>query len=70
MVNASQVRERLADWLDGRISLSEFEGWLVPATWNIHKANDAEAESLVDEIELRLSEYSGGHMAAKQLRKE
>ncbi len=69
MVNASQIRARLSDWLEGRISLSEFEDWFVPATWNIHNS-DASVEKLVDEIELRLSEYSGGYLEPKQLREE
>ena len=70
MANASEIRTHLADWLDGKFSLAEFEDWFVPETWNVHKSNDPEAESLADEIELRLSEYSGGHLRAEQLREE
>jgi hypothetical protein len=40
----------------------------VPETWNIHKANDPEAEALADEIELSLSEYSGGYLSLGQLK--
>ena len=68
MPDALQIRARLADWLDGKISLSEFEDWFVPETWNIHKAADPEAEELVDKIELSLSEYSGGYLSPAQLR--
>src|SRR5438128_2351866 len=68
MPDALQIRSRLADWIDGRSSLSEFEDWFVPETWNIHKASDAEAEDLTDEIELSLSEYSGGHLTLEQLK--
>ena len=68
MPSALQIRSRLADWIDGKISLSEFEDWFVPETWNIHKANDAEAEDVADEIELSLSEYSGGHLTLEQLK--
>jgi hypothetical protein len=70
MPNAAEIHSHLADWLQGKISLSQFEDWFVPATWDIHKANDPEAESLVDEIELRLSEYSGRYLALERLREE
>lgn len=69
MPDALQIRSRLAEWTDGKISLSEFEDWFVPETWNIHKANDLEAEDLVDEIELSLSEYSGGYLSVGELKK-
>ncbi|SPE39784.1 hypothetical protein SBA3_3410003 [Candidatus Sulfopaludibacter sp. SbA3] len=68
MPDALQIRAQLADWIEGRISLAEFEDWFVPATWNIHHCNDPEAEDLADEIELSLSEYSGGYLSASELR--
>jgi hypothetical protein len=68
MPDALQIRSRISDWLDGEISLSEFEDWFVPATWNIHKGNDPEAEELTDEIELSLSEYSGEYLSLDQLK--
>jgi hypothetical protein len=68
MPNAFQIRSRLTEWINGGISLSEFEDWFVPETWNIHKANDPEAEALTDEIELSLSEYSGGYLSLDRLK--
>lgn len=68
MANAIEIRERLRDWLEGRASLHQFEDWFVPATWNAHRVGDAEAESLVDDIELHLSEYSGGASTLEQIR--
>ena len=68
MIGASQIRARLAGWIDERTSLAEFEDWFVPATWDIHKSDDAEAENLTNEIELSLSEYSGGYSSEEQLR--
>jgi len=67
MPNVYQIRERLADWLSGKISLTEFEDWFVPATWRIESSGDDAAENLVDEIELNLSEYSGGYLSREQL---
>ena len=68
MVSVHQIRLRLADWISGKVSLADFEDWFVPATWNIQKAGDEDVESLVDEIELNLSEYSGGYLSKQQLR--
>jgi len=68
MPDALQIRSRIADWLDGKISLSEFEDWFVPVTWDIHKGNDPEAEELTDEIELSLSGYSGEYLSLDQLK--
>jgi hypothetical protein len=67
MVSVHQIRLRLADWINGEISLAEFEDWFVPETWDIHKLGDKEAEDLVDEIELNLSEYSGGYLSKEEL---
>jgi hypothetical protein len=68
MANAIEIRQRLLEWLDGSISLRQFEDWFVPATWNAHRENNPEAESLADEIEINLSEYSGGQQNIEQLR--
>lgn len=68
MPDAVQIRLKLSDWIEGRISLTEFEDWFVPATWNIHQDNDAEAEGLTDLIELSLSEYSGGYLTVHELK--
>ena len=68
MANAIEIRQRLLEWLDGSISLRQFEDWFVPATWNAHRENDPDAESLADEIEMNLSEYSGGQQNLEQLR--
>jgi hypothetical protein len=68
MVSASEIRERVAKVLFGDTSLDEFEDWFVPATWDAHKAGDPEAESLTDEIEMNLSEYTSGQLAPEELR--
>jgi hypothetical protein len=68
MVSASEIREQVAIMLFGEISLEQFEDWFVPATWDAHKAHDPESESLTDEIEMYLSEYTGGRLSPEQLR--
>lgn len=69
MVDALQIRQRLAEYLLGITSLQQFEDWFVPATWDIHKSNDPEVEVLTDEIESNLSEYTGGQLSQQDLQK-
>lgn len=69
MVDALQIRQHLAEYVLGMAQLQEFEDWFVPATWDIHKSNDPEAEALTDEIESNLSEYTGGQLSREDLRK-
>jgi hypothetical protein len=68
MVSASEIREQLARFLFGDISLGGFEDWFVPATWDAHKAGDPAAESLADEVEMNISEYTSGGLSFDQLR--
>jgi len=70
MPTASQIRDRIAAFLRGRATLEEFEDWLVQNTWNIHLTSSPEAEHLAYAVELRLSEYSVGHLTGQQLRDE
>jgi hypothetical protein len=70
MSKAPEIREQLGRWIDGEISLQQFEDWFLPSTWNLHVENDAEAESLADEIELYLSEYSDRVLSLADLRGE
>ena len=70
MVSSSQIREQLAQFLDGQISLDEFEDWFVQNTWNIHLSGSVSAEMLTFAIEESLSEYSSEHIDEAILRSE
>ena len=70
MADVDQIRYYLSEWMGGKISLREFEDWFVPATWDIHNSGNKDSEDLVDEIELRLSEYSSGFLSKDELRSE
>jgi hypothetical protein len=56
MATATEIQNHLAQWIDGKISLREFEDWFVPATWNIHLAGDQEAERVSDHPKTYFSE--------------
>jgi hypothetical protein len=68
MINPFEIRDWVAKLLFGGVSFEEFEDWFVPATWDAHKAGHTEAESLTDEIEMDLSEYTIGQLSPEQLR--
>jgi hypothetical protein len=70
MVSASQIREQISQFLDGRVDLNAFEDWIVRNTWNIHLSGSAAAESLAFAVEESLSEYSSGHITLHELRGE
>lgn len=70
MVSASQIRAKLAAFLEGLIDLDSFEDWFVDKTWNIHQSGSVAAESLTFAIEESLSEYSSNHLSFEALRNE
>jgi hypothetical protein len=70
MIAENQIRERVARYLVGEISLDELEDWLVERSWNMHRDSDEAAQKLAAAIELRLAEHSSGHLSDDGLRKE
>lgn len=61
------IREKLAKYLAGEISLSTFQEWFVPRAWNIEKRDPAAVE-LAHEIDLRLAEFSNGDWTEEELK--
>ena len=55
-----RIRERLAAYLASEISLSEFEDWFFPETWDVDQVDNLDLLSLVYGIKLRLAEFSNG----------
>jgi hypothetical protein len=62
------IRDKLASYLVGELSLEDFEDWFVPESWNVAQTNDQNATNLVYEIELWLAEYSNGHWSEDELK--
>ena len=71
MTTARQIRQMLLRYLDGSIELDALEDWIATSTWNA-RPDGAEADAIVlgADIELRLSEYSSGHLPLGQMRDE
>jgi hypothetical protein len=70
MATAREIRDQLRQWLDGLISFRQFEEWFVQVAGAIAAESDPEAEALVDDIDMSLSEYSDGVLTASELREE
>ena len=62
------IRERLADYITGKISLREFEDGFFSETWDIDDADNQTLANLVYGIKLRLAEYSHGDWTETDLR--
>src|SRR5437588_750791 len=65
---ATTVRERLADYLAGRVTLRSFRRWLESVLWDVERAGDPEAEQLCYGIELCLAEYDADHWSQEDFR--
>jgi hypothetical protein len=63
---STEIRRKLRDLVDGRVSVREFQAWFVPATWELNEDGTA-TEELAAEIELRLAEFSNGHRTEDEL---
>ena len=70
MVSSNEVRNRLADAIEGQVSFDEFEDWLVQYSWNVHQSKDFDLQRLVFAIELALAERSSGHLDDEGLVRE
>jgi hypothetical protein len=70
MIAENQLREKLGRYLSNELSLDHFEDWLVNHSWNMHKDSNESAQKLASAIELRLAEYSSGHLDEIGLRDE
>src|SRR3989338_10268664 len=70
MLSSDQIRKQVQQYLGELISLDELEEWLVSSSWNMHQFADKDAQHLVGAIELRLAEYSQGHLDDRDLKHE
>jgi hypothetical protein len=70
MVSASQIRNELAFYIAGVISLDNFEDWFAMQSWNVEHEGSKAAEDLTYEIEACLTEYMSRFISEKQLRKQ
>ena len=55
-----QIQERLRCYVAGNLSLTQFEEWFVPATWDVEQTDDAITAQFTSGLLLLLAEYSNG----------
>ena len=66
MVTAQEIRQAVARFV-ANVNLDAFEDWVALHTWNVARDSDATTRVLVADVELRLSEYSDGHLPLEQM---
>ncbi len=70
MILESEVRKRLAAVVQRALSIADFEEWLAPASWSMHRDSSPEAIDLVSSIHLLLAERDERMIDEVQLRRE
>ena len=70
MINENEIRQKLVEVVSKRLSLDDFEDWLVSDSWNMHLDSSRNAQELVWAIELALAEYSNGHLSSDALQEQ
>jgi hypothetical protein len=63
------IREWLARYLAGEISLHEFDNWFASATWTSDETADHETRELAHTIEHQLAEYTDGYWTEDELKR-
>jgi len=61
-----EIRERLSDYIAGRITLRQFQEWFVPVAWDL--AEKPDELSIASEVEARLAEFTSGHWTEQELK--
>ena len=62
------VQRYLASYLNREISLTQFRDWFDAEAWDLDLQADTPLGQAVGEIELRLAEFTNGHLTEKDLR--
>jgi hypothetical protein len=62
------IREKLAEYLAGKISLDEFEDWFFPETIEVAQESPLALIKLVYGIKLSLAEFSHGDWSESEFR--
>jgi hypothetical protein len=65
---AEEILERLKSYIAGNVSLDDFEAWFVPATLEVHRSSEHEAQVLAATINLWFAEFTNGDRTAAELR--
>jgi hypothetical protein len=64
----NEIRDKIAQFVQGHIPISEFKEWFITFTVNIQQAENLELRKTVGEVLGRLAEYSQGHWSENELK--
>jgi hypothetical protein len=67
MMDAQELRGWVNRYLRGDVSLRGFQDWFVPELWELESSVDPIVKSVALDIELRLAEYTNGHLPESEL---
>jgi hypothetical protein len=70
MSSESQLRSRVAELLEGKLDLEEFEDWFLANNWNAHLYADADNVRVVHAIEGALLDFSSDAINEQLFREE
>lgn len=66
-----EIHYQLVKYLAAEQTLSDFRNWFDASTWDIEQSGlSQDALDIVGEIELRLSEFSNGHITETELQQK
>jgi hypothetical protein len=66
-VSDHHIREALARYVSGEISLVEFQEWFIPRAWEV-LAEGGPAADVTSDLELLLAEFTNGQWTERDLR--
>jgi hypothetical protein len=61
------IRTQLGRYLSGKSSLLQFREWFDVETWGLAAEPESPARQLAGEIELRIAEFTSGHITEQDL---
>lgn len=68
MLKIHDLKNQMASFLSGGITLDAFDDWFAQASWNMHLDSEPEVQMLAAKIELLLAEHTSGHLSEPELR--
>jgi len=72
-MNQTTVRDlqlHLSKYLSDESTLREFREWFDDETWGLAAESESPVRRIAGEIELRLAEFTGGHLTESEMRKQ
>jgi len=63
-----ELQTHLSRYLSNATTLEDFRDWFDDETWGLAAEPDSPARQIAGEIELRIAEFTNGHLTEEELR--